>query len=61
MIFDVVKTVSPQANGLHVLYVTLKASGKVIKIITHASPAGAAGIGTAWVASEISDALLKSC
>eukprot|EP00438_Fugacium_kawagutii_P007371 Skav218584 [mRNA] locus=scaffold2610:589571:589960:- [translate_table: standard] len=61
LVFDVVKTVNPGAKGLHAVYVTLRATGTVIKIVTKLSPAGAAQVGTAYVVSEVSDALLKTC
>ena len=61
LIFDVVKTVNPGAKGLHMVYVTLRATGTVIAVVTKLSPAGAAQVGTAYVVSEVSDALLRTC
>ena len=61
LVFDVVKTSQPNAKGLHFVYVTLRTTGTVIKVVTKATPAGAAQVGTAYVVSEILDALIRTC
>ena len=43
------------------VYVTLRATGTVVKVITKLTPAGAAQVGTAYVVSEVSDALIRTC
>ena len=48
LVFDVVRTVNPSAKGLHAVYVTLRATGTVIKVLTKKlTPGGAAAVGTA--------------